>query len=110
MGTFPPHPHPTSPHCPHCPETLPSSGKVFLILGGPPSDEVRAPAGTPRAPSTRRAQGLSSSTLSLYCLLSLQDKGLPGKAMAPLRLVWMWLLVAGTQGELSPWNPESSGL
>lgn len=29
--------------------------------------------------------------------------------MAPLRLsVWMWLPVAGTQGELSPWNPESS--
>ena len=37
----------------------------------------------------------------------LQDKGPPGKAMAPLRILWMWLLVAGTQGELSPRNVES---
>ncbi|XP_057572003.1 galectin-3-binding protein isoform X3 [Hippopotamus amphibius kiboko] len=27
-----------------------------------------------------------------------KGQGLPGKAMVPLRLLWMWLLVAGTQG------------
>lgn len=46
--------------------------------------------------------------LSLRCLLSLQDKRPPGKAMALLRLLCMWLLVAGTQGELSPRNAEST--
>lgn len=37
-------------------------------------------------------------------LLSAAGSGHPSTAMAPPRLFWVWLLVAGTQGELSPWE------
>lgn len=57
------------------------------------------PALVPRAVQLRRLTRLPPFAAG---------QGLPGKTMAPLRLLWMWLLVAGIHGERAPGDLESS--